>query len=180
MTVNISILYQNSDLTQSKIYYSNTRHRLCINRALLALRSILHFKKNSKHQKNWCISSHYATNWILLIHRILNSGRTKVYYSDARYSFCITLPWLAWRFLLYFRKNFKHGNKLENFSIKDDRYVSIFCQSSGFTSSIVFFSNTRYQFYMKLALLSLRVSLHLRKIFKCNTKGAYLSVKYDC
>ena len=31
MTVNMSILYQNSDLTQSKVYYSNTRHQFCIN-----------------------------------------------------------------------------------------------------------------------------------------------------
>ena len=39
------ILYQNSDLTQLKVYYSNKRYQFCMNRALLPLRPILHFRK---------------------------------------------------------------------------------------------------------------------------------------
>ena len=48
-TVNMSILYQNSGLTQSKVYYSNTRYQFCMNLALLPLRPVLHLRKNSKH-----------------------------------------------------------------------------------------------------------------------------------
>ena len=33
----MSISYQNSDLTESKVYYSNTRHQFCMNWALLSL-----------------------------------------------------------------------------------------------------------------------------------------------
>ena len=35
-------------MTQSKAYYSNTRHQFCMNSALLPLRSIFHLRENSK------------------------------------------------------------------------------------------------------------------------------------
>ena len=51
MTVNMSILYPNSNSTQSKVYYSNTRPQFCMNRALLSFRAILHLRKIPKHCK---------------------------------------------------------------------------------------------------------------------------------
>ena len=47
MTVNVLIFYQNSGVTPSKAYYSNTRNHFCMNSALLLLRGIT-FEKNSK------------------------------------------------------------------------------------------------------------------------------------
>ena len=47
----MSILYQNSDLTQSKVYYSYTKHQFCMNLVLLSSRSLSHLGKNSKHCK---------------------------------------------------------------------------------------------------------------------------------
>ena len=47
---------------------------------------------------------------------------------------------------------------------------SVFYQSSSMTPSKVHYSNTRQQFRMKSTFLPLRVSLHLRKISKCNRK----------
>ena len=50
--LHVSPLYQNSDLIQSKVYYSNRRHQLWMNWALLSLRPILHLRKNSEHWNN--------------------------------------------------------------------------------------------------------------------------------
>ena len=54
MTVNVLIFYQNSGVTPSKAYYSNTRNHFCMNSALLLLRGILHLRKTPnvtrKHQ----------------------------------------------------------------------------------------------------------------------------------
>ena len=51
MTINMSILHQSSDLPQAKVYYSNIRHQFCMSWALRSLRTILHFRKYSKHCK---------------------------------------------------------------------------------------------------------------------------------
>ena len=40
MTVNVPIFYQSSGVTPSNVYYSNARHPVCINTALLPLRAI--------------------------------------------------------------------------------------------------------------------------------------------
>ena len=125
MTVKMSIFYQNSNLTQSKVHYSNARLQFCMNWALLSLRPILHLIKYSKRYKK--LFSHDAPNEVLLIHQILNSSRPKVYYGDPRHQFfsCISStsvqsPSLALRPLLYIRKNSKCGDKLETFFIKDN------------------------------------------------------------
>ena len=47
MTVNVSIFYQNSNLTLSKFYYSDTRHHFHMNPALPPIRAILHLRKKS-------------------------------------------------------------------------------------------------------------------------------------
>ena len=57
--------------------------------------------------------------------------------------------------------------------------VSIFYQSSGMTPSKVYYSNARHNSCMISSLVPLRSILHLRKSSKCNTKGAYFSIKYD-
>ena len=51
MTVNVSIFYQSSEVTPSKFHYSNARHQFHMNSALIHLRPILHFRKNSKCNK---------------------------------------------------------------------------------------------------------------------------------
>ena len=56
--------------------------------------------------------------------------------------------------------------------------VSLFCQSSGVTSSKVSYSNTIHHFCMNTALLPLRTTLDLKKNSSCNTKEAYLSGRY--
>ena len=48
MTVNVSISYQSSGVTPSKVYYSNTRQPFWMNTALLPLRDIVNLRKNSK------------------------------------------------------------------------------------------------------------------------------------
>ena len=94
--------------------------------------------------------------------KFFNSNVPKVYYSDARHQFYIKSSSLALRPLLYFRKNSKCGNKSETFSI-NEVIVPIFYQSSSVTSSKVYYSNTRHQFCVNWALLSLWPILHLRK-----------------
>ena len=44
----MSIFYQNSSVTPSKVYCSNTRYLFCKNLTLLPLRAALHLRKNSK------------------------------------------------------------------------------------------------------------------------------------
>ena len=117
-TVNMSILYQNSDLTQSKVYWSNTKHQFYRNWALHSLRSILHLRKIPNIATNWCIFSQNAPNQIILNHQIFNLNKPKVYYIVARHQSYIKSPWLAFRPLLYFRINSKRRNKLGKFSIK--------------------------------------------------------------
>ena len=51
MTVNVSMFYQSSGMTPSKVYYSNTRHHFRMNSALLPLRAILHLRKDSKYNR---------------------------------------------------------------------------------------------------------------------------------
>ena len=53
MTVNVSIVYQNSDLTQSNVHYSNIVNHFCIRWALLALKSVLHLRKILDIPENW-------------------------------------------------------------------------------------------------------------------------------
>ena len=53
MTVNVSIVCQNSDLTQSNVHYSNIVNHFCIRWALLALKSVLHFRKILDIPENW-------------------------------------------------------------------------------------------------------------------------------
>ena len=118
-TVNMSILYQNSDLTQSKVYWSNKKHQFCRNWALHSLRSILHLRKIPNIAANWCIFSQNTPNQITLNHQILNLNKPKVYYIVTRHQSYIKSPWLAFRPLLDFRINSKRGNKLGKFSIKD-------------------------------------------------------------
>ena len=48
MTVNLLISYQTSGVIPPIIYYRNTRHPFCMNKALLLLRAISLFRKNSK------------------------------------------------------------------------------------------------------------------------------------
>ena len=58
--------------------------------------------------------------------------------------------------------------------------LSIFCHSSGVTSSkVYYYSNTRIPFWMNSILLPLMPILHLRKNSKYDTKAPYLSVRYD-
>ena len=133
-TVNMSILYQNSDLTQSKVYWSNKKHQFCRNWALHSLRSILHLRKIPNIATNWCIFSQNTPNQITLNHQILNLNKPKVYYIVTRHQSYIKSTWLAFRPLLDFRINSKRGNKLGRFSIKD---YSLMCQSSGVTPSKV-------------------------------------------
>ena len=45
MTVDVSIFYQNSDLTPSKLYYSNTRDHFHMNSILPPIRAMLHLRK---------------------------------------------------------------------------------------------------------------------------------------
>ena len=96
------LIHYGSGVTPSKVYYSNTRHQSCVNWTLLSLRPILHLRKIPSIAKNWCDSSHYAPNEILLIHQILNSSEPKV--SAARRQFYIKSPSFALRPLLHFRK----------------------------------------------------------------------------
>ena len=49
MTVNVSIFFQSSGMTPSRVYYSNN-----INAALLPLRAILHLWKNFKCNTEGC------------------------------------------------------------------------------------------------------------------------------
>ena len=97
--------------------------------------------------------------------KFFNSNVPKVCYSDTRHQFYIKSSSLALRPLLYFRKNSKCGNKSETFFI-NEVIVPIFYQSSSVTSSKVYYSNTRHQFCVNWALLSLWPILHLRKNFK--------------
>ena len=75
MTVNMSILYQNSDLAQSKVCYSKTRQQFCMHWSLLSLEPTLHLRKNSKHCKKLVVFSQYTPNQFFLIHQILNSNK---------------------------------------------------------------------------------------------------------
>ena len=116
----MSILYQNLDLTQSKICYGITRHQFYMNETLLSSRPILYLRrKKSKHCNKLEHFSQCAPNEILLIHQILNSNEPKIFYSDARHKFYRKSPSLALG-LFFFQKNYKDGNKLEKCSIKDD------------------------------------------------------------
>ena len=55
MAVNVSIFYETSGVIPSIIYCSNTRHPFCMNKALLVLRVISHFRENSKWTRRECI-----------------------------------------------------------------------------------------------------------------------------
>ena len=48
MAVNVSIFYQSSGVTPSKVCYSNTRHQFCMKLALLPLRVSLDLRNISK------------------------------------------------------------------------------------------------------------------------------------
>ena len=116
---------------------------------------------------NWCISSQYAPNEIILIHQIFKADRPKVYYSDARHQFYIEPPWLLLTLLLYFQKI---PNATINWKINVPIFyllmtvnVPIFYQTSSVTPSKVYYNNTRHQFHVNWALLSLTPILHLRK-----------------
>ena len=78
MTVNMSILYENSDLAQSKVCYSNTRQQFCMHWSLLSLEPNLHLRKNSKHCKKLVVFSQYTPNQFFLIHQILNSNKKSI------------------------------------------------------------------------------------------------------
>ena len=56
---NVSIFYENSGVTPSKLYYSNIKHTFRMNKALLPLRTILHLRKNSKCNTK---GTHYSVN----------------------------------------------------------------------------------------------------------------------
>ena len=73
MTVNVSIFYQDSGFTPSKLYYSNTRLHFRMNSALPPIRAILHLRKNPNalHQNSDLIQS-------------------KVYYSNTINQFCMS------------------------------------------------------------------------------------------
>ena len=65
MTVNVSIFYQSSGVIPSTIYYSNTRHPFCMNKALLALRAISYFRENSKfNRKGVYLSIKYDRKYV--------------------------------------------------------------------------------------------------------------------
>ena len=136
MTVNMSILNPNSNLTQSKVYYSNARHQFCINWALISLRAIVHLRKNPKRCKNWCVFSQHVPNEILLIHQILNSSKFWSF-GDKWHQFYIKPPSIALR---HFRKHSKRGNKSEQLIVN----VSIFHQISGVTATKIDYSYTRH------------------------------------
>ena len=73
MTVNVSIFYQNSGLTPSKLYYSNTRCHFHMNSTLPPTRAILHLRKNAN-----------------VLYQNLDLTQSKVYYSNAINQFCMS------------------------------------------------------------------------------------------
>ena len=98
--------YQNSGVTLSKVYYSNTKYHLCMNSVSPHWRSILYLRENSRcNIKALFLSIKYDSEsvnivskipnivksqyvyQIVLIHQILNSNRSKIYHSDPRYQF---------------------------------------------------------------------------------------------
>ena len=98
MTVNVSIFYQNSGLTPSKHYYSNTRCHFRMNSALRPIRAILHLRNNPN-----------------ALYQNSDLTQSKVYYSNTINQFCMSWPLLSLRFILHLRKISKHCKKLVRF-----------------------------------------------------------------
>ena len=75
-----------------------------------------------------------------------SSGVTpsKVYYSNTRHSFCIT----SFKTILQLRKYCKCDTKRACLSVSMAVNMSILYKNSDLTQSVVYYSNTRYQFCM--------------------------------
>ena len=86
MTVNVSIFYQNSGLTPSKLYYSNTRCHFHMNSTLPPTRAILHLRKNAN-----------------VLYQNLDLTQSKVYYSNAINQFCMSWALLSLGSILHLR-----------------------------------------------------------------------------
>ena len=94
-----------------------------MNGTLLSLRPVLYLRrKKPKHCNKLVHFSQCAPDEILLIHQNLNSNEPKIFYSDARHKFYIKSPSLSKTpsKTPCFQKNYKGGNKLQTFPIKDD------------------------------------------------------------
>ena len=117
MIVNVSIFYQNSGLTPSKLYYSNTRCHFCMNSVFPPIRAVLHLRKNPN-----------------VLYQNSDLTQSKFYYSNTINQFCLIWALVSLRAILHLRKNFKHCKKLVRFFlnthlIKFFQFIKIWIQA---------------------------------------------------
>ena len=125
MTVKMSIFYQNSNLTQSKVYYSNTTNQFRPNWELRSLRPILHLTKYSKCCKILMRFFSILTKWSSFNSPNFEFEQTKSLLRWCKASvlhlhqFCISSVTLTcFNTSFTYSKNSKRGNKFEIFSMK--------------------------------------------------------------
>ena len=91
MTANVSIFYQSSGMTPSKVYYSNTRYHFSMNSALFPLRPILHLTKNPKCNTK---GVYFSTKKIKVICQYCIRTQNLLNHKSIAVIYCISSAWI--------------------------------------------------------------------------------------